>query len=328
MIRTRVTELLGVEYPVIQGGMMWLSDASFAAAVSNAGGLGVITAMSFPDKEALKKEVRRCRDLTDKPFGVNVSMLPTLMPVDRAQECFDVVVEEKVPAVETAGRNPQAYIKNLKEAGVKIIHKVPALRFAETAQRIGVDAVTMVGFECAGHPGLDEVTSLILIQKASKELSIPIIAGGGFCDARGLVAALALGAEGILMGTRFFLTHECWVHSRIKKVLLQATERDTIMVGRSTGYPSRLLRNKPAEKALEMEQKGASLEELITVMSGSLGRKAYLDGDVDAGVIPCGQALGLIDEVKTVKEVMEEIIGGAGEIYRRLEGTFGDLPQK
>jgi len=324
MIQTRVTELLHVEYPLIQGGIMWLSDASFAAAVSNAGGLGVITAMSFPDKEALRREIKKCRKLTDKPFGVNVSMLPTVMPSDRTEECFDVVLNEGVTVVETAGRNPEQYIKRLKEGGVKLIHKVPAVRFAKKAEEIGVDAVELVGFECAGHPGMDDVTTLILIQRATKEVRIPVIAGGGFCDARGLVAALAVGAEGVLMGTRFMMTYECWAHARIKEVLLRATERDTMMVGKSTGYPTRLFRNRPAETVAEMEQKGASLEELVTVMSGRLGRKAYLEGDIDAGVIPCGQVIGLIDEIKSVKEIMEEIVGGAREIYKRLNNNLGD----
>jgi NAD(P)H-dependent flavin oxidoreductase YrpB (nitropropane dioxygenase family) len=322
MMRTRVTELLGIKYPIIQGGMQWLSDAPFAAAVSNGGGLGIITAMSFDDEEALRAEIRKCRELTEKPFGVNVSMLPVVMEQDRAQAFFDVVVEEKVAMVETAGRNPAPYLPRLKEAGIKVMHKVPAVRFAKKAEEVGVDLVAIVGFECAGHPGMDDVTTLILLQKAARELAVPVIAGGGFCDGRGLVAALALGAEAILMGTRFLMTRECWAHPRIKEALLGADERSTVTIERSIRNTARVLDNRASRKALELEGKGATLDELMTVISGRLGRKAYLDGDPDVGVIPCGQVIGLLNEIKSVKEVIEEIVRESEEVYNHLGPIF------
>jgi NAD(P)H-dependent flavin oxidoreductase YrpB (nitropropane dioxygenase family) len=321
-MRTRVTELLGIKYPIIQGGMQWLSDAPFAAAVSNAGGLGIITAMSFDDGEALRAEIRKCRELTNKPFGVNVSMLPVVMEQDHAQAFFDVVAEEKVAMVETAGRNPARYLAGLKEAGIKVMHKVPAVRFAKKAEEAGVDLVAIVGFECAGHPGMDDVTTLILLQKASRELTIPIVAGGGFCDGRGLVAALALGAEAILMGTRFLMTRECWAHPRIKEALLGADERSTVTIERSIRNTARVLDNRASQKTLDLEGKGATLDELMTVISGRLGRKAYAEGDPDVGVIPCGQVIGLVNEIKSVKEVIEEIVREGEAVYEHLAPMF------
>src|SRR4030042_5650827 len=199
--------------------MQWLSTAELAAAVSKSGGFGIITALSCGSKEGLRNEIQKCKALTDKPFGVNCSMLPDVTSGERIEEYVDAIVEEGVTAVETAGRTPEPYLPRLKEAGIKVIHKVPAMRYAQTAERIGVDAVTIVGFECAGHPGMDDVTTFILVQKAARVLNIPVIAAGGICDARGFVAALALGAEGVLMGTRFMLTHECWAHPRIKEQL-------------------------------------------------------------------------------------------------------------
>ena len=321
-MRTRVTELLGIKYPIIQGGMQWLSDAPFAAAVSNAGGLGVITAMSFDDEEALRAAIRECKELTEKPFGVNVSMLPVVMEQDRAQAFFDVVVEEKVAMVETAGRNPAPYLPKLKEAGIKVMHKVPAVRFAKKAEAVGADMVAIVGFECAGHPGMDDVTTLILLQKAARELAVPVIAGGGFCDGRGLVAALALGADAILMGTRFLMTRECWAHPTIKETLLRADERSTVTMERSIRNTARVLDNRASRKALELEEQGATLDELMTVISGRLGRKAFTEGDPDVGVIPCGQIIGLVNEVKSVKEVIEEIVRESQEVYNHLGPIF------
>ena len=322
MFKTRITEMLGIEYPIIQGGMQWLSTAELAAAVSNAGGFGIITALSCGSKEGLRNEIQKCKALTDKPFGVNCSMLPDVTSGERIEEYVDAIVEEGVTAVETAGRTPEPYLPRLKEAGIKVIHKVPAMRYAQTAERIGVDAVTIVGFECAGHPGMDDVTTFILVQKAACVLNIPVIAAGGICDARGFVAALALGAEGVLMGTRFMLTHECWAHPRIKEQLLQATELDTMVIERSINNAARVIKNQAAARASAMEQRGATLEELLTVISGQLGLKAFQEGDMNAGVIACGQVVGVIDTLKGVKEVIDEIVDGAHKIYRRL-GKMG-----
>ena len=322
MFKTRITEMLGITYPIIQGGMMWLSNAELASAVSNVGGFGIIAALSCGNKEGLRAEIRKCKALTDKPFGVNVSMLPDVTSVERTDEYVDAILEEGVTAVETAGRTPEPYLPRLKEAGIKVIHKVPAVRYAQTAEKLGVDAVALVGFECAGHPGMDDVTTFILLQKAAREMNIPVIAAGGICDARGFVAALALGAEGVLMGTRFMLTHECWAHQRIKERLIQATELDTMVIERSIQNAARVIKNRAAERALGMEQRGATLEELLTAISGQLALKAFQEGDPDAGVISCGQVIGLIDTLKSVREVIDEIVKGAHEIYQRL-GEMG-----
>ena len=310
--------MLGIEYPIIQGGMMWLATAELAAAVSNAGGLGIIAALSCGDGDGLRREIIKCRELTDKPFGVNISMLPDLATDERLEEFVNAAVAEQVAVVETAGRTPEPYLPRLKGAGIKVIHKIPAVRYAQTAERLGVDAVVLVGFEAAGHPGMDEVTTFVLIQKASRVVTIPVIAAGGICDARGFVAALALGAEGVLMGTRFMLTRECWADERIKAWLTKATELDTMIIERSINNAARVIKNEPAARALAMEERGAPLAELLTVISGRLARQAYQEGDRDAGVISCGQVIGLIDTVPAVNEVMAEIIDGAHAIYRRL----------
>jgi len=317
-MKTRITELLGIKYPIIQGGMQWLSRAELAAAVSNAGGLGIITAATHPGKQELVEEIRRTRELTDRPFGVNISMLPDVGPGDKTPGYFEAVIEEKVPVVETSGRSPEAFVPYLKEAGIRLIHKVPAVRFAQKAERVGADAVTIVGFECGGHPGMDDVTTLILAPRTADSVSIPVIAGGGIADARGLVAALALGAEGVVMGTRFVATAECIAHRNHKEWIVNARETDTLMVQRSIRNAARVMRNAAAERVLEMEARGASLEELLTVIGGQIGRRAVLNGDIDGGTFAVGQCVGLVKEIKPIREVIEEMVAGAGEIMSRL----------
>jgi nitronate monooxygenase len=321
MFKTRITEMLGIEYPIIQGGMQWLSRAELASAVSEAGGLGLITAATFPEPEELRDEIQKAKTLTKKPFGVNISMLPVLMEGDITKRYADVVVDEKIPVVETSGRNPEPIVPALKEGGVKIFHKVPAVRFARKAETVGADAVTIVGFECGGHPGMDDVTSMILIPKASESLDIPVIAGGGIADARGLMAALSLGAEAVVMGTRFLATKECPAHANFKEWLVEAQETDTMMIERSIRNAVRVIRNETAEKVLDMEEKGATLDELLVHISGSAGQAAWTSGDLENATIACGQNVGLIHEVKTVKEVIDEIISGAREIAARLNGV-------
>jgi len=322
-MKTKITELLSIEYPIIQGGMQWLSRAELAAAVSNAGGLGIITAATHPGKKELIEEIRKTRTLTDKPFGVNISMLPEVGPKDTSAQFFEAVIEEKVPVVETSGRSPETYVHDLKTAGIKIIHKVPAIRFAKKAERVGADAVIIVGFECGGHPGMDDVTTLVLTPKAADTLSIPLIAGGGFADARGLVAALALGAEGIVMGTRFVATTESLAHLNYKEWMLQAQETDTVMIQRSIRNAARVRKNYGSEKVLEMEARGATLEELLAVVSGKVGRDSLFEGDLDNGTFSMGQCVGLIKEIKSVKEVIEEIIFEADNILNRLQSLRG-----
>lgn len=321
-MKTRITELLGIKYPVIQGGMQWLSRAELAAAVSNAGGLGIITAATQAGKEELVGEIRKTRSLTDKPFGVNISMLPEIGPRDKTVQYFEAVLEENVPVVETSGRSPEEFVPHLKKAGIKLIHKVPAVRFAQKAERVGADAVTVVGFECGGHPGMDDVTTLILAPKAAGSLSIPVIAGGGIADARGLVAALALGAEAVVMGTRFVATTECLAHQNIKEWIVGAREIDTVMIQRSIRNAARVMRNAAAEKVLEMEARGAGLEELLTVISGQVGRKALFNGDIQGGTFAVGQCVGLINEIKPIKDVIEEMVNGAEAILSRLQNIM------
>ena len=318
MFETRLTKLLGIKYPIIQGGLQWLATAQLASAVSEAGGLGIISSLSFPDRDSLRKEIRKIRERTEKPFGVNLSMLPELTKGDRTEEILDILLEERVPVVETSGRSPEPFIHKLKSEGIKLIHKVPSARFAKKAESIGADATTIVGFECGGHPGMDDVTSLVLIPSVANSLHIPIIAGGGIADARGFLAALTLGADGVLMGTRFVATQECPAHPKIKEWFVKAKETDTMVIQRSIRNAARVIRNKAAEKTLSMEERGASLEELLTIISGQMGQKALSDGDLEGAIIACGQCVGLINEIKSVKEVIEDIVQGAQSILERL----------
>jgi len=322
MFETRLTKLLGIKHPIIQGGLQWLATAQLASAVSEAGGLGIISSLSFPDQDSLRKEIRRIREMTKNPFGVNLPMLPELTKDDRTEEVLEILLEEGVPVVETAGRSPEPFIQRIKSGGIKLIHKVPSARFAKKAESIGADAVTIVGFECGGHPGMDDVTSLVLIPTVASSLRIPVIAGGGIADARGFLAALALGADGVLMGTRFVATQECPAHPKIKEWLVKARETDTMVIQRSIRNAARTIKNKAAEKALAMEERGASLEELLTVISGRIGQKALLEGDLEGAIIACGQCVGLIHEVKSVKEVIEEMIQGAQTILKNLNSKL------
>lgn len=327
MFRTEVTEILGIEYPITQGGMQWVSRAELVSSVSNAGGLGILSALTFPSLEELAAEIRKTRGLTDKPFGVNITLAPTLRPVD-IDSYLDVIVEEGVNVVETAARNPEPYMKRLKESGIKVIHKCTAVRFARTAQRIGCDIVSIDGFECAGHPGEEDVTSLVLTPLTVDALDIPVIASGGFGDGRGLVAALALGASGINMGTRFLATKESPVHPKVKEWLINSSERDTMLVMRSLRNTERVLRSAVAEKVVEMEKGGASLEELAPMLAGQEGERLVESGELDHGLLACGQVVGLARDIPSVKEIIDSIISEAEEMMERrftTEGLFQPL---
>ncbi len=315
MFETKVTKAFGIKYPIIQGGMMWISKAELASAVSNAGGLGIITALSFDKPEKLAKEIDRCKEMTDKPFGVNITFLPTLRPVNY-DAYIDVIIEKGIKIMETAGRNPEPYMKKLKDAGIKVIHKCTSIRHAKKAESIGCDFVSIDGFECAGHPGEDDVTSLILIPRAVDELNIPVIASGGFGDARGFLAALALGAEGVNMGTRFVATKEAPAHENVKKKLVEAKETDTILVERSLKNTLRALKNKHALKIKEMEKKGATLQELAPLLSGLRGLEALQTGNLDDALLAGGQVVGLIDNIPTVEELINNIISEATNIIK------------
>lgn len=318
MFQTKITQMLNIDYPILQGGMQWLSKAELVSAVSNAGGLGFLSAASFSKIELLRDEIHKTRDLTDRPFGVNISMLPVLMPGDLTDAYVDLVCEEAIPVVETAGRNPEPYVEKLKSAGVKLFHKVPAVRFAHKAESIGVDAVIVVGFECGGHPGMDDVPSLILVPKAARELSVPVIAAGGFCDGAGLVAALALGAEAVLMGTRFMATTESPMHDNFKRWMVQAQETDTMLVERSIRNAMRVINNDAARVVAKMEAEGAGLDELLPVIAGKVSHEAYLNGDINQAAIACGQAVGRIEEIKTSAVVIQEIVDEARVVMQRL----------
>ena len=317
MFKTRITELFDIKYPITQGGMMWISRAELVAAVSNAGGLGIITAFTFPTPQELAAEIKKTKELTDKPFGVNITLLPTLRPVD-IDGYLNAVIDSGVKIVETAGRSPEPYMERLKTAGVKVIHKCTAVRFARTAQRIGCDAVSIDGFECAGHPGEEDVTSLVLIPLTVDAIEIPVIASGGFSDGRGLIAALALGAEAVNMGTRFMATQEAPGHPRVKEFLTTASERDTVLVLRSFRNTMRALRNPTSEKVLEMENQGADIHQLEALISGRVGLKLLEEGDTDKGLLSVGQVIGLVHDIPTVKELIDRIIKEAEEIVSTI----------
>jgi nitronate monooxygenase len=324
MFETRITKLLGIKYPIIQGGMVYLSQAELVAAVSNAGGLGVLTSANIPTKEAFRDELRKVKSLTDKPFGVNVNLAPAQRPVNN-QTYIDILIEEDVRIVETSGRSPEALMKQFKQGGVKVIHKAPGgVKFAQTAEQIGCDAVSIIGMECGGHPGPSDTGSIVLVRATVQQVKIPVVAGGGFADAAGFVAALALGADGVLMGTRFMATKECPAHPKFKEWLVKASENDVIVTQRSIRAPSRNLKNGPALKVLELENKGAGLEELLKYTSGTNSQRVYFEGELEAGLAEAGQVVGIIHDIPTVREVIDGIIGGAEEIIKRqLMGLLG-----
>lgn len=317
MFKTRITEIFGIEYPIIGGAMHVLSRAELVAAISNAGGLGMLASTTFEDLDELRVEIQKTRELTKKPFGVNLNLFPAMRPRP-VEKDLEVFIDEGVEIIESSGTSPEPYITQIKDAGIKLIHKVAGVRFAKTAERIGCNAVTVVGFECGGHPGLDDVTSIILVPETVEAVDIPVCAGGGFCDSKSFLAALALGADGVVMGTRFVATEECLAHPKIKGWIVNAKDSDTLLMGKAYRLASRLAKNKPAVAAYEMEAKGATLEEILPVISGMLGKKAWLEGDVDAGVLSLGMAVGRIDRVLTVKEVIDDIINGAKKMLERL----------
>jgi len=317
MFQTRITELFGIKYPIIQGAMMWLSRAEMVAAVANAGGLGIMASLTFPTTRELREEIRKTKSLTDKPFAINITLLPTIQPRS-LEEYIEAAIKEGVTIIETAGRNPRQYMKQIRDGGVKVMHKVASVKAAKTAERIGVDAVTIVGFEEGGNPGMDNVTTMVLVPRAVDELEIPVIAGGGIGDGRGLMAALALGAEGAVMGTRFMLSRECPLHNSIKQRLLEASEKDTLMIMRSINNPERVAGTDFARRILEMEERGTTLEELLPLIDGRRQKKALDKGETDEAIIPCGQVVGLLDDLPTIKEIIDGIIKEARIIAKRL----------
>jgi len=318
MFKTKITEMLGIEYPIIAGPMAYISRAELVSAISNAGGLGIIASLTFPTTEELRQEVRKTRSMTDKPFAVNVTLLPTARPVNY-EDYFKVVIDEGVDIIETSGRSPEPYMKLLKDAKVITMHRATRTKDIMTAERVGCDVATILGTEAAGHPGQEEVTSLVRIPIVVDAVKIPVIAAGGIADARGFVAALALGAEGVLIGTRFMASKECPIHPNVKQWMLQLGEADTILIQKSIKNASRVVRTEHTEKILEMENRGATLEELLPMISGQRGRNAYDIGDISGASISVGQCVGLIHDVPSVKEIIDGIISEAKLIFQSLQ---------
>lgn len=316
-MQTRITKLLGIRHPIIQGGMHYVGLAELAAAVSNAGGLGVITALTQRTPELLAKEIARCREMTDQPIGVNLTFLPTFS-APPYPEYIQAIVEGGVRIVETAGRSPQAYMPALKAAGVKVIHKCTSVRHALKAQQIGCDAVSVDGFECGGHPGEDDIPNMILLPRAADELSIPFVASGGMADARSLVAALALGADGINMGTRFVATKEAPVHENVKRAIVEASELDTRLVMRQLRNTERVLKNAGVDKLLEIEREKGDKLQIADIHEQVAGvyPKVMTHGEMDAGAWSCGMVAGLIDDIPSVQELIDRIMTDATEIIR------------
>lgn len=317
-MKTVITEMLGVKYPIIQGGMMWVGLAEMASAVSNAGGFGILTALTQPTPDALREEIARCREMTDKPFGVNLTILPSINPPPYA-EYVDAIIDSGIKIVETAGNNPKEFIDKMKAADIKIIHKCTAVRHALSAQRHGVDAISIDGFECAGHPGEDDIPNLILIPAAVKALDIPVIASGGIGDGRGMAAALALGAQGVNMGTRFCVTQEAPIHPNIKEALRQGTERDTNLIFRTMRNTARVFKNAISEEVVATERRpgGCEFPEIQPLVSGARGRAALEAGEVDGGIITAGMVIGLIDDIPTCAELLETMVADCKKELQR-----------
>lgn len=322
-MKTRITEMFGIEHPIIQGGMHFVGFAELASAVSNAGGLGIITGLTQKTPELLANEIRRCREMTDKPFGVNLTFLPTVTSPDYPGY-IRAIIDGGVKVVETAGNNPQKWLPALHDAGIRVIHKCTSVRHSLKAESIGCDAVSVDGFECGGHPGEDDVPNFILLPRAADTLKIPFVASGGMADGRSLVAAMALGAEGMNMGTRFMATREAPIHDNVKQAIVAASELDTRLVMRSLRNTERVLRNGAVDRLLEKEKTlGANLkfEDIIDEVAGVYPR-IMKDGDMDAGAWSCGMVAGLIHDVPTVKELIDRIMLEAHDIIRKRLAGF------
>lgn len=313
-MHTRITDLLGIRYPIIQGGLQGLGRAELAAAVSAAGGLGLVTAGCFETAAELEAEITRARALTERPLGVNISIGSR-----RSMSAFvDCICELGIGIVFTSGHNPEPFVERIKGHGMRWVHVAPAVRFAHKAQRLGADAVVLVGFEAGGHPGMDDVALSVLVRKASAELDIPVIAAGGISDGRSLMAALAWGAEGVQIGTRFVLTRETVLHTDVKRALQQASEHDTVVIERTLRKARRVLRTPPAEAVLELERQGAGFEQLHHIVGGQAYLETILEGRIDRGVLSTGQCIGLLDDVPSAGDVVRRIVDESATVLERM----------
>jgi nitronate monooxygenase len=321
-IKTRFTELVGIEHPIVQGGMMWVGRAELAAAVSNAGGLGILTALTQPTPDALRAEIERCRSMTDKPFAVNLTILPSVNPPPYA-EYRKAIIDSGIKIVETAGHKPQEHVDEFKAHGILVVHKCTAVRHALSAERMGVDAISIDGFECAGHPGEDDIPGLILIPAAADKVKIPMIASGGFGDGRGLVAALALGAEGINMGTRFCATVEAPIHDNVKRLLVENDERGTNLIFRKLHNTARVGKNSVSDKVVELlSAPEATFQDVAHLVRGIQGRELLETGNLDAGLVWAGQVQGLIHDIPTCAELIQRIMKEAEDIITGRLASF------
>ncbi len=322
-MRTRITELFGVKYPVICGGMLWLSTPEFCAAISNAGGLGNITACNYNSGEELRAAIQKARELTDKPFGINITLFPSMRLTEEVfDDFFRVCVEEKVNVIEVSGSPAVKYLDMCQKAGIKMMHKVGAVRHALNIERYGYDAVIALGFEAGGHPLSDDVATTVLLPRIVESVKIPVISAGGIVDGRSMAAALCLGAEGVLMGTRFIATKECQVHSHIWEELIKREEHETAMVCKTINLQGRALKNELTLQILELEEKGVDLAELVSLMSGQRSLKAWQTGDVDNAPLMVGQSVGLIKEIPTCAEMIQTMVNDARDILKKNLARF------
>ena len=325
MFKTRVTELLGIKHPIIQGGMQHLGVPELAAAVSNAGGLGIINISIYPTPDEFRDAVRKTQKFTKKPFGVNISLLPSLNKGDEIFKYIQVCIEENVEVIETAGASPAVLIPKIKQGQIKWIHKVPSVKHAIKAEQLGVDIITIVGIECGGHPGGDEIGSLVLTNKVARAVKIPVLAAGGIADGRAMAAALSLGAEGVVMGTRFVASKECIISDNHKKWIVEASENDTMIVQRSINNIARTAKTAKAYECLELEAKGVSLQELLAKASGGVRQKvAYTDGNVESSLFHVGNAVGLINEILSCEEIISNTVSEAEAVVKRLNSLLNE----
>jgi NAD(P)H-dependent flavin oxidoreductase YrpB (nitropropane dioxygenase family) len=317
MFQTKITEMLGIKYPILGGTMMWITTAEFTAAISNAGGLGVLASAIYQSREEFAAAIDRVHDLTDKPFAVNLNLFPMMRPIDN-NEYLDILLEKGVKIVETSGHAaPEDLCGRFKEAGLLWIHKCVGLRYALKVQDMGADIITVVGYENGGATGKLDIGTLVLVPRVAEAIDVPLVGGGGISDGRGLLAVLALGAEGVIVGTRLLVTREAPIHQNLKDALIQASELDTMLVLRSVGATHRVWTNAAAQKCAELERSKADVSEILGVAAGDQAKRMYEKGDLDVGVVSCGQGVGMARDVPTVQELFDRIIEEAGEIARR-----------